>query len=79
MLMLTCLTVLLSSCSSQVKTQYLFPPQAYTIPCERSDFSGKTYGDAIEHLIKVISERDLCASQIDSIREWQARTKQGFK
>ncbi|MFK5239445.1 lytic transglycosylase [Glaesserella parasuis] len=47
--------------------------------CERSEFSGTTYGDAIEYLVKVMGERDLCASQIDSIREWQARTKQGFK
>ncbi|OOS01308.1 hypothetical protein B0186_04120 [Canicola haemoglobinophilus] len=73
---MTCLAVSLSSCSSQVKTQYLFPPQAYTIPCERSDFSGRTYGDAIEHLIKVMAERDLCASQIDKIREWRIENAQ---
>ena len=76
MLALTCLAVSLSSCSSQVETQYLFPPQAYTIPCERSAFSGNTYGDAIEHLIKVMAERDLCASQIDKIREWRIENAQ---
>ncbi|RPE96317.1 hypothetical protein EDC49_0707 [Frederiksenia canicola] len=71
--------MLLSSCTSRTHTQYLFPPQAYTIPCERSSFSGTTYGDAIEHLIKVTSERDLCASQVDGIREWMAQVKGGFK
>ncbi|WP_423972814.1 Rz1-like lysis system protein LysC, partial [Glaesserella parasuis] len=56
-----------------------YPPQAFLMQCERSEFSGTTYGDAIEYLVKVMGERDLCAGQIDSIREWQARTKQGFK
>ncbi|MGX2973734.1 Rz1-like lysis system protein LysC [Ursidibacter arcticus] len=65
----------MSSCSSRSNTQYLFPPQAYLIPCERSVFNGKTYGDAIEHLIKVMAERDLCASQIDSIREWTKNSR----
>ncbi|HGO5823372.1 TPA: lytic transglycosylase [Mannheimia haemolytica] len=49
------------------------------MPCERTEFSGKTYGDTVEYLVKVMGERDLCANQIDSIREWQAQTKQGFK
>lgn len=82
--MLLCLALLsmsLSGCASKVitKTEYLYPPQAFLVQCERSEFSGTTYGDAIEYLIKVMGERDLCASQIDRIREWQARTKQGFK
>lgn len=70
---------LLSSCTNQPSVQYLFPPQTYTIPCAKSQFDGKTYGDAVEHLIKVMSERDLCASQIDGIREWIAGKKSGFK
>lgn len=71
--------IALSGCTTKTQIEYLLPPQAYTIPCERTDFSGETYGDAIEHLIKVINERDLCASQIDGIREWQAQVKAGFK
>lgn len=70
-LCLVLLSMVLSGCSTKTKIEYLYPPQAYTIPCERSEFRGKTYGDAIEHLIKVMAERDLCASQIDKIREWQ--------
>ena len=71
----------LSGCTSRTatSTEYLLPPAAYLVPCERSEFSGKTYGEAVEYLIKVMGERDLCAGQVDSIREWQARTKQGFK
>lgn len=71
----------LSGCASKTitKTEYLYPPQAFLVQCERSEFSGTTYGDAIEYLIKVMGERDLCASQIDSIKEWQAQTKAGFK
>ncbi|MDD0824645.1 hypothetical protein PTQ27_09260 [Mannheimia sp. AT1] len=61
------------------KTEYLYPPQAYLVACERTGFNGSTYGDTIEYLIKVMGERDLCANQIDRIREWQAQTKQGFK
>ncbi|WP_423219330.1 Rz1-like lysis system protein LysC, partial [Glaesserella parasuis] len=34
-----------------------------------------TYGDAIEYLVKVMGERDLCAGQIDSIREWYNKYK----
>ncbi|WP_427834863.1 Rz1-like lysis system protein LysC [Actinobacillus pleuropneumoniae] len=69
-----CLTLLLSSCGNKpviTKTVYQYPPQAYLVVCERSQFAGKTYKDAIEHLITVTAERDTCASQIDGIRRWQ--------
>lgn len=66
------LSIALSGCTKTVvKVEPLFPPQAYLTPCERTDFTGTTYGDAIEYLIKVISERDLCAKQIDGISEWR--------
>lgn len=76
MALLLCLALLsmsLSGCASKVitKTEYLYPPQAFLVQCERSEFSGTTYGDAIEYLVKVMGERDLCASQIDSIRDWK--------
>ncbi|MGQ0285845.1 Rz1-like lysis system protein LysC [Pasteurellaceae bacterium 22721_9_1] len=79
--LLLCLVLLLTALSgcttkARIEYKYLFPPQAYLTPCERTEFNGTTYGDAIEHLIKVISERDLCASQIDSIREWQAQMRE---
>lgn len=78
--MLFCLVGLLSSCTKSFPSvQYQFPPQAYLLPCERTDFNGSTYGDAVEHLIKVMSERDLCASQIDGIREWIAGKNRGVK
>lgn len=67
------LSTVLSGCTQKVvtKTNYVYPPAAYLVQCERSEFSGTTYGDAIEYLIKVMGERDLCASQIERIREWK--------
>ncbi|WP_457591976.1 Rz1-like lysis system protein LysC [Glaesserella parasuis] len=41
--------------------------------CERSEFGGTTYGDAIEYLVKVMGERDLCAGQVERIREWKEK------
>ena len=66
-----CLVLLLSSCSSpRIKTVYLTPPQAYLTPCPQTMFTGETYGDAIDYLVVVMSERDLCAKQLDSVRNW---------
>lgn len=75
------LLITLSGCTKAIatKAEYVYPPAAYLVPCERTEFSGNTYGDAVEYLVKVIGERDLCASQIDRIREWQDKTKAGFK
>lgn len=66
--------MVLSGCtqSAVTKTNYVYPPAAYLVQCERSEFSGKTYADAIDYLMIVIKERDLCASQVNSIRDWQA-------
>lgn len=33
-------------------------------------FTGETYGDAIDYLVVVMSERDLCASQLKQVSEW---------
>ena len=67
-----CLTALLSSCSQRVttKTEYLAPPQAYLTPCPQTAFKGITYGDAVDYLVVVMSERDLCAKQVDNVRNW---------
>lgn len=72
------ISVLLSGCSSPpitTKTQYMYPPQAYLSPCQVSTFTGKTYGEAILHLITVTAERDVCASQIRHINQWIQQTK----
>ncbi|MGV7078473.1 Rz1-like lysis system protein LysC [Testudinibacter sp. P80/BLE/0925] len=72
---LLCLTVLLSGCSSEpvIKTEYLFPPSIYLVPCEQTAFTGKTYGDAIQYLRKVQHERDICASRIDGLIRWEKK------
>ena len=57
------------------KIEYLSPPQAYLTTCPRTPFTGETYGDAVEHLITVTAERDMCASQITNINKWINQTK----
>ena len=57
------------------KTSYIYPPAAYLVQCERTGFNGKTYADAIDYLMVLMKERDICASQIDGIRDWQMKTK----
>lgn len=52
------------------KIEYLSPPQAYLTTCPRTPFTGETYGEAIDYLVVVMSERDLCAKQLDSVRNW---------
>lgn len=76
------LLITLSGCTNKPpigSTEYIFPPAAYLVPCERTEFSGNTYGETVEYLIRVMGERDLYAGQIDRLREWQAQTKAGFK
>lgn len=63
--------MLLSGCSTtRTNTLYLTPPAIYTLPCERSSFTGQTYGDVVVFLRMVMKERDMCANRIDKVREW---------
>lgn len=41
----------------------------------KTPFTGSTYGEAVEHLIIVQGERDMCASQITNINKWIESTK----
>ena len=68
---------LLSGCTNKVttKTEYIYPPQAFLTPCVKTPFMGSTYGEAVEHLITVTAERDMCASQITNINKWIESTK----
>ena len=76
---LASMTMLLSGCTNKVttKTEYIYPPQAFLVPCVKTPFMGNTYGEAVEHLITVIAERDMCASQITNINKWIESTKSG--
>ena len=71
------MTMLLSGCANKVttKTEYIYPPQAFLVPCVKTPFTGSTYGEAVEHLIVVQGERDMCASQITNINKWIESTK----
>nr|DAD64700.1 MAG TPA: hypothetical protein [Caudoviricetes sp.] len=53
----------------------MLPPKAYLLPCDKTPFTGTTYGDAIEQLIIVTAERDKCASQVDNLNKWINQTK----
>lgn len=68
---------LLSGCTNKVttKTEYIYPPQAFLVPCAKTPFMGSTYGEAVEYLITVKAERDMCASQITNINKWIEYTK----
>ena len=74
---LASMTMLLSGCTNKVttKTEYIYPPQAFLTPCVKTPFTGSTYGEAVEHLIIVQGERDMCASQITNINKWINQTK----
>lgn len=69
----------MSGCTNPTNARegYLYPPQAYIQPCMKTPFAGKTYGEALEHLIVVTAEREQCASQIEHINQWIIQTKQG--
>ena len=47
------------------------------MPCVKTPFTGNTYGEAVEHLITVKAERDMCASQITNINKWIENSKAG--
>ena len=73
---LVCLSLLLTACGGNTtKTSYIYPPQAYTVPCAKTAFTGETYGDVVLQLVKVTSERDKCASQVDNLNKWINQTK----
>ena len=71
------MTMSLSGCVNKVtnKTEHIYPPQAFLVPCVKTPFTGNTYGEAVEHLITVTAERDMCASQITNINKWINQTK----
>ncbi|MGF7452578.1 Rz1-like lysis system protein LysC [Pasteurella bettyae] len=73
-LLIVFLILLLTSCASKneivTKSVNVYPPQAYIVPCVSTKFTGETFGEAVEHLILVTAERDICANQIENIRKW---------
>ncbi|BBF07640.1 Rz1-like lysis system protein LysC [Haemophilus influenzae] len=75
-LTLVCLSLFLTACGSNTtKTSYIYPPQAYTVPCAKTAFTGETYGDVVLQLVRVTAERDKCASQVDNLNKWINQTK----
>lgn len=70
--MLTLLAVLLSSCASKPEiTACPQLPAAFTAYLDKTQFSGRTYGDVTQYAVILKRERDMCLNRIDKIREWQ--------
>lgn len=40
------------------------------ISCPQTSFTGATYGDVVQHLAAVNSERAICAARIECIKQW---------
>ncbi|KAL1017090.1 Rz1-like lysis system protein LysC [Haemophilus influenzae] len=76
-LTLVCLSLFLTACTNKIttKAEYIYPPQAYTVPCVKTAFTGETYGDVVIQLVKVTAERDKCASQVDHLNKWVDQAK----
>ncbi|HHQ6623837.1 Rz1-like lysis system protein LysC [Serratia fonticola] len=49
----------------------MYPPAVYTQLCEKTPFTGTTFGDAVLALQVAQSERDVCASRIEGLIKWQ--------
>ena len=72
------ISVYLIGCANNAvttKTVYRYPPQAYLHACPKTPFIGTTYGEAVEYVITVMAQRDICAAQIDAINRWIKQTK----
>ena len=72
-----CPSLFLTACTHKViaKAEYIYPPQAYTVPCVKTAFTGETYGDVVIQLVRVTAERDKCASQVDHLNKWINQAK----
>lgn len=68
--------MLLSGCSTKIKTEYHLPPSIYLIPCQQTAFNGSTYGEAIVYLRVVQKEREICAGRLNGIIEWSKSNEQ---
>ncbi|WP_420029338.1 Rz1-like lysis system protein LysC [Serratia fonticola] len=50
---------------------YVYPPAVYTQLCEKTPFTGSTFGDAVIALQVAQNELDMCASRIEGLIKWQ--------
>ncbi|WP_447882280.1 Rz1-like lysis system protein LysC [Serratia fonticola] len=72
-----CLMMLSVSCAERVKPApaprliYVYPPAVYTQVCEKTPFTGTTFGDAVIALQVAQNELDVCASRVDGLIKWQ--------
>ncbi|NYA42157.1 hypothetical protein HZI31_02425 [Serratia fonticola] len=51
---------------------YVYPPAVLLQQCEKTPFTGETFGDVVMALQVSQSELDICASRIEALITWQA-------
>ena len=72
-----CLMMSSVSCAERPKTPpapkliYVYPPAALLQQCEKTPFTGETFGDAVMALQVSQNELDICASRIEALIKWQ--------
>ncbi|WP_438272195.1 Rz1-like lysis system protein LysC [Serratia fonticola] len=72
-----CLMMLSVSCAERAKPApapqliYVYPPAVYTQLCEKTPFTGTTFGDAVIALQVSQGELDICASRIEGLIKWK--------
>lgn len=65
------------SCAERIKPApaprliYVYPPAVYMQVCEKTPFTGTTFGDAVIALQVAQNELDMCASRVDGLIKWQ--------
>ncbi|HHQ6565537.1 TPA: Rz1-like lysis system protein LysC [Serratia fonticola] len=71
-----CLILLSTSCAEKIKPApgpkviFVYPPAVYTQLCEKTPFTGSTFGDAVIALRVAQNELDVCASRIEGLINW---------
>ncbi|WP_198530677.1 MULTISPECIES: hypothetical protein [unclassified Serratia (in: enterobacteria)] len=53
----------------------MYPPAVYSQLCEKTPFTGSTFGDAVISLQAAQNELDVCASRIEGLIKWQREHK----
>ncbi|WP_438272719.1 Rz1-like lysis system protein LysC [Serratia fonticola] len=78
-----CLILLSTSCGVRTthpptpKLVFVYPPAVYTQLCDKTSFTGSTFGDAVIALQVAQNELNVCASRIEGLIKWQQSSATG--
>ncbi|MFK3927413.1 Rz1-like lysis system protein LysC [Serratia bockelmannii] len=69
------LVLFLASCAERTPTSpaplVLLPPESVFTPCEQPKLQGNTWGDIGSHALALQTALSICASQVETLREWR--------